>query len=471
MQQFIERNRKRIFILILVGTYLCMFAYIFLTPYLSDDFPYMMELRDMGTGSITDAFRLAYAEYFQHGGRLLHYSTFRLFLLAPTKHIYDFFASGYFVLLGLLIYLNIDKRKKYDIGVILLSYLGLWLFSIRPGQTITWITGGVVYLFAFVYVLGSITYYRYLLRQDSLKRPALSAVLMFVISLLAGDASENNAPAVMLVALIVTISKFVSIKKNDSSINVRKFIKPYMITAVCGYIIGYAVLVLSPGTWERASVAAEGEYTGIVGLLSHLYKIAMALNDLFLPFFIVIGILITLLAVNRYFTCFKDIVDNSGILYLVAALAGSLVLVVISTPEYRAFFGTAVFIMISIIQLLQDLSVSDPKYDLKKAVKYSIVVSLCIVFTFVYLENLVNLARIYREKNEQFSILEDAVANGNTSYVEIPQLHEPFDNKYTIAYYPQLDEDPSFWLNVFYEEWFGIDQISAIPRDIWDENH
>lgn len=476
MTQFIEKNRKKIFYLILVLTYICIFTYIFLTPYLSDDYSYMTELRDMGTGNIGDVFRLAFVEYFQHGGRLVHYTNFRLFLFAPSKHIYDFVASIYFVILGLLVYANINGKKKYDIGVLMGSFLGIWLFAVRPGQTILQITGGAVYLFATVYIIGSITYYRYLLNKECIKKPILSSIIMFVLALLAGNSSENNSAAIVLICLIITITEYCIMKKKspDSKLSVKSFVKPYMITAFAGYVIGYGILILSPGAWNRVDFASDDNYEGILGILSHIYKITVALKELFLPLLIVVGVLLTILVIAGKFRSFEDIIRNTAVLYLIAFFAGSYALFIISIPEYRVFFGASIFLIVAIIQLLQDVATVATGTSLPKAgnmLKYAVIVSLCIVFTFSYFENLVNLARIYREKNEQVSILEDAVANENTSYVEIPQLHEPFDNDFTMAYYPQLNQDPGFWLNIYYEAWFGIDQISAIPRDIWDENH
>lgn len=475
MTQFVEKNRKKLFVLVPILTYVCIFAYIFLTPYLSDDFAYMMEMRDTGAKTVGDVARLAFDEYFLHGGRLVHYFTFRIFLFIPTKMVFNIVASAIFVVLGLLIYANISKKKKYDIGVIMLIYLMIWLFCVRPGQTVVWLTGSVVYLFATTYILGSLTLFRYMMSHEKVNHPIIISICLFLLCLIAGNVSENNSGAAILLLVIFTINKYVDDKKNFSAtFTLKKFVKPYMIVAFVGYIAGFLTLVLSPGAHVRASSAAVNDYKGIVGLLSHFYKISVSLRDLFLPMFIVIAILFVILAIKGQFKSFKDVRTNTAVLYLIAVFAGSYALIVIPLPELRAFFGASVFLILVMVELLQltiTMIQDNEKSQIMFVVKYSAIAIFCMIFFFTYLENLVNLARIYREKNEQFSILEDAVANGNTSYVEIPQLHEPFDNKYTIAYYPQLDEDPSFWLNTFYEGWFGIDEISAIPRDIWDENH
>lgn len=472
MLKFIEKNRKTIFFIIVLCSYVCALAFYYLTPYLSDDYAYLMELRDKNACSLLDLMRLAYAEYFEHGGRLVHYFTFRLFLFIPSKIVFDIIASLYFVVLGFLIYANVEKKRKLDLGVLILSFGMIWFFTVEPGQTVFWLTGAVVYLFAAVYILGSITLYRHLIRSDSVKKPWLMAVLMFLLSLLAGNSSENYSCAAILIILIVTVSKYYSEKKEkDGKYPLKSFLKPYMIATFVGYIVGYLVLICSPGAWKRADSAAWDDYSGFVGILSHIYKIMVSLKELFLPLLIVITFFMVILVLNKRFKSFSDVINHTAVLYIIGALAGSFSLAIISPPMPRAYFGPGLFLIVATITLMQDIShLADTKV-FGNIMKYTAVAVMCLMFTFVYLENLVNLARIYRESNEQTSIMEQAVAEGRTDYLEVPMLHEDFDNKYTIAYFPQIDPNPEFWINTFYEGWYGIDEISSVSREDWGKEH
>lgn len=472
MTQYIEKNRRKLFFLIALGTYVCALAYFVLTPYLSDDYAYLMELRDHNARNIFDIMRLAYAEYFEHGGRLVHYFTFRLFLFIPSKIVFDIIASLYFVVLGLLIYANVEKKRKLDLGVLILSFGMIWFFAVEPGQTIFWLTGTVVYLFAAVYILGSVTLYRHLLSRDSLKRPWLMAVLMLILALLAGNSSENYSCAAILILLIVTVSKYLAEKKDKGGkLPLKSFLKPYMITTFAGYIAGYLILVLSPGAWKRADSAAWDDYSGFVGILSHIYKIMVSLKELFLPLLIAITFFFVILVLYKRFKSFSDVINHTSVLYIMGALAGSFSLAIIAPPMPRAYFGPGLFLMIAVITLLQDICHMVETRNLGNIMKYTAVAVMCLMFTFIYLENLVNLARIYRESNEQTAVMEQAVAEGRTGYVEVPMLHEDFDNKYTIAYFPQIDPDPGFWINTFYEGWYGIEKVSSVTRAVWGEKH
>ena len=472
MKNLIENKRKTLFGMIVLGSFICALAFNILTPYLSDDYAYMMDLRDHNARNILDVMKLAYAEYFEHGGRLVHYFTFRLFLFIPSKIVFDIISSLYFVGLGLLIYANVEKKRKLDLGVLILSFGMMWFFTVAPGQTLFWLSGAVGYLFAAVYILGSVALYRYLIKCDSLKKPRLMAILMFVLALVAGNASENYSCAAILILLIVTVSKYLTEKKKgDGKLPLKVFLEPYMITTFVGYIAGYLILILSPGTWKRANSIAWDDYTGFVGILSHIYKIMVSLKELFLPLLITITLFFVILVYFKRFKSFSEVINHTAVLYIIGALAGSFSLAVISPPMPRAYFGPGLFLIIAAITLLQDICHIAETKSIGDIMKYTVVAVICLMFTFIYLENLVNLARIYRETNEQTSIMEQAVAEGRTDYLEVPMLHEDFDNKYTIAYFPQIDPDPGFWINTFYEGWYGIDEISSVPREVWGKEH
>ena len=467
MSGFLEKNRKIIFFIIRGCTFLCFLAYNELTPFLSDDYAYLCELRDKASG-FGGVFKLAYAELFEHGGRLLHYVTFRIFFYLGNKHIFNVYDSVMFVIFGLSVYANIEKKKKYDITVLLLSYLLIWLFEISFGETVLWITGAAVYLFATTYILLSLALYKYLLNTSQIRKPVLMCVLMFIIALLAGNSSENNSGAAILLVIIYTLNKYLSEKKSArGKYGIKEFTRPYMIAAFLGYLMGYGLLVLAPGGHNRAEAVSEGDYTGMTGILSHIYKLSMALRDNLLPFMIAIIILVVILTVTGHFRSFKDVRENNALLFVLGALASTYVLMFIPLPVKRVFFGATAFFIIASVQLLMELRQNEAWV---RVVKYSAVSILCLMFFFTYLENLVNLARILREDNERLEIMSRA-SEAHESYVEVPMYREAFKNKYSAAHDNDFGEDPGYWINTFYEDWYGIESIVGVPRDIWNENH
>ncbi|RAZ94634.1 hypothetical protein DK853_34140, partial [Klebsiella oxytoca] len=68
----------------------------------------------------------------------------------------------------------------------------------------------------------------------------------------------------------------------------------------------------------------------------------------------------------------------------------------------RAYFGAGIFLFAGCIQGIVD--VSDKEQAIRTA-KYSLVSVLCAWLFFTYLDNLVNLARIYREEQERIELI------------------------------------------------------------------
>ena len=123
--------------------------------------------------------------------------------------------------------------------------------------------------------------------------------------------------------------------------------------------------------------------------------------------------------------------------------------------------------MIAGIQGIVDVA---DKERLLQAAKYSLVCVLCLWLFFTYVENLVNLARIYREENERIELIKADKADPNgDGIVVVPQFREAFQNPYSNAHESDMTEDKDYWINLFYEIYYDVGNITAIPRDEWNE--
>ena len=49
--------------------------------------------------------------------------------------------------------------------------------------------------------------------------------------------------------------------------------------------------------------------------------------------------------------------------------------------------------------------------------------------------------------------------------VVIPKFREAFKNPYSVAHDSDMEEYGGYWINLFYETYYGVDNIKAIPRD------
>lgn len=435
------------------------YAYNLLTPYFSDDYFYSMEVSQ--AHSLWDLIRQQYNEYLSNSGRIIGQFNVRLSLLF-SKQIFNVVNSGMFVALIGLMYVNVRRKKKSDIFVLLLIIGFLWKYAVSFGQTMLWICGACNYLWGIVIILGFITFYRYKLEHiEQIKHPALLAIGTFFFGLLAGWCNENTSGGGLLLALAFGLNFWWNRKSQK-----EKAIYPFMLTGLIGQCCGLMGMVLSPGVRGRSAVMMEGEYTGLIGLLSRLYKTTMTIYDLFWIVLVITIIVMVCLIVQKKLSSWKQIRSNETVVFLVAAVATAYVLAIPPTPMDRAFFGAGIFLFIACIQGIVDLA-EDELFV--KVAKYSLVSILCLWLCFTYLDNLVNLARIYREEQERISlIMEEKNDINGDGVVVVPQYREIFKNPYSNAHVSDMTEDKDYWINHFYETYYDMGIITAIPRDEWD---
>lgn len=149
MAVFMEKHRKQIFWLILAAAFITIFIYNFLTPYLSDDYFYACEVRQ--AESFWDLIKQQYGEYLSNSGRVVGQFNVRLSLVFD-KQVFNLVNSGMFVILVLLMYANIRRKKSmiYLYFCLLSPFYGsLLLISDRQcfGFVAPVIICGEVYLF------------------------------------------------------------------------------------------------------------------------------------------------------------------------------------------------------------------------------------------------------------------------------------------------------------------------------------
>lgn len=460
MADFIEKHRKQIFWLTVAAAFITIFIYNFLTPYLSDDYFYACEVRQ--ARSFWDLIRQQYGEYLSNSGRVVGQFNVRLSLVFD-KQVFNLVNSGMFVLLVLLMYANIRRKRKYDIFVLLLIITFLWKFAVDFGQTMLWICGSCNYLWGSVFILGFITFYRFFLNHpEKMKHKILLAAGTFFFGVLAGWCNENTSGGGLLLVIMFALNFWQEEKKKG-----EKKQSAFIITGMLGMCCGILGMISAPGVRSRSAVMSDGEYSGIVGLLSRTYKITLNIRDLFFPVILITVIVLVLLVLQKKLCNFKQVCGNETVLFLIAAAATSYALALAPTPMNRAFFGAGIFLLIGCIQGIVD--VTDHELFIRAA-KYSLVGALCVWLFFAYLDNLVNLARIYREENERIAlILEEKADPEGDGFVVVPQFREAFRNPYSIAHDSDMEEYGDYWINLFYETYYGVGTIKAIPRDQWNE--
>lgn len=182
---------------------------------------------------------------------------------------------------------------------------------------------------------------------------------------------------------------------------------------------------------------------------------------------IILVIIVVFLAVQQKLQSWEKIRKCESVLFFVASVATAYVLAVIPTTTNRAFFGAGVFLMIAVLQGITDIDV-DKELVLKGA-KYAFAGVLCIWLFFTYMEELVNVARIYREETQRIEMIKADKADPNgDGIVIVPQLRDEFATPFSNGHVSDMENDKNYWINIFYEIYYDVGNITAIPREEWE---
>lgn len=461
MKTLIEKNKKTIFFALIILNFGMVLIYNLLSPYFSDDYIFLLESQTAdGFGGLVED---AVWDYMHSNSRFINHLTLRIFMHYFSKPAMDIFTAALFVLLSFFIYDNIRRNEKYNIRILLMTFLFMWTFLAIPSDTFCWPSGTFTYLIGAVWIFGFISAFRHLLSRADAKGSIIISFLMFLFGIAAGMSNENASGGCLLILLLFTLIKIYENKEHN--IPARFVFKPYIITSFLGILTGLVLVFLSPGIHSRADIIDESNFTGFAGFLSHIYKVTVSQKELFGPLFILIVISLVTLVIQKYFKKISDVLTDSGIIFLFSGIAMSYVLALIEPPTDRAYFGSSICFIIALGYFIERI---DYHSDSIKIARYSLLTVLAMYICYDYSINLVNLFRIKREDNERISLIQEAVQNGESEVV-VPQYRPEFENRFSAAHHNDMQEDPFFWINQFYENYYGIPSISAIPRAEYDE--
>ncbi len=450
-----EALRKRLFKVTVLVNFIMVFIYECLTPLMSDDIIYLDRVSQ--AGSFFDLFAQEYEHYMDHIGRSVAHILLRIFLFAGNKMFFNIVAAVVFVLVSLLIYFNVDYRKSYDIRVYAAIAVLLWLFDPTISNSVFWETGACNYMFTGCIMLGFITLFRKALK-DGKERGIGFAVGMFFLGVVAGWCNENTSGAVILFVLIMIALKW----KKDGGFS---GVKPWMVTGLVGSMVGFVVMILSPGNFSRAE-GTEEAHTGMLAIAARFLKITLNLSQNYLVLtFVFIVLAIAIAYKTGSFEAFKD--KASGmILFGLLFLAASFALIAVPESQLRTYYGASLFLMVAIVSGFAWI-VNEGFSELLVQILATSIVTIFGVFLLVtYVEEGANLARIKREFGERDAYLTEA-AKGEEMVVEAPMLRPQWKSRFTFAYESDICEDKFNWLNQAYSEHYGLWYIIGVDREDW----
>ena len=145
-----QDREKQLFFLILILSFFAILVFNVLTPMLSDDYAYAMEVQK--AGSLADLFRQEYHQYMTWNGRSVVHFILRVFLFLPSW-VFKLANSAAFVAVSLLMWKLTEPDREYDCYTLLMVQLGLWLYAVDFSETILWEDGACNYLWGALLIL------------------------------------------------------------------------------------------------------------------------------------------------------------------------------------------------------------------------------------------------------------------------------------------------------------------------------
>jgi MFS family permease len=452
-----ERVRKHLFYTVMIVNYIMVAAYEFLTPNMSDDIIYGDRVAE--AGSFFGLFVQEYDHYVTHTGRTISHILLRIFLYMGNKAVFNVLAAGVFVVISLLIYANISCKKEYDLRLYVGILILMWLFDPCISNSVFWETGACNYMFTGAIMLGFMTLFRKAFEEDSQKGIGF-AVLMFLLGLLAGWCNENTSGGVILFVIILIFVKWLSEKSFRS-------VRPWLITALIGSVLGFLIMILSPGNFNRAEETEE-EHTGILALAARFLKITLNIKNSYL--ILVFAFVVLAIAIAYKSGAFEEFRKKTCwmMLYGFLFLATCYALIAVPDSQLRTYYGAGLFLTIAVAEGFGIVTSLCREETLVQIAATSLVTLYGIFFVLTYIEEGANLARIKREFDERDAYLA-AMAQTEHKVIEAPMLRPDWETRFSMAYESDITEDKFNWLNLSYSEHYDFYYVIGVDRETWTE--
>ncbi len=478
-----EKQKMGLFFLAVAVAGLLIFIFNLLTPMMTGDLFYRKTVSE--ASSLWELVLQEHEQYMTWSGRSVCHMLLRIFLSMDTP-VFKVANSLAFVLLTLLVYWNVEHRERYDLRVYLLVNLLIWMFGVVFSQTVLWETGACNYLWGTTIILGFVTLYRYGLALTGLVaeeeqqaghvpgkekaggrakgwKAAFAAAGMLAAGIPAGWCNENTSGGGILIVLLC-LCMYLYGKQKECGKKLRAYLHPWMITGLMGQLAGFVLMVLAPGNMQRAGVQEE-EHSGWFAYVSRFQKITLALRDNFLILLIIFVVLLIIVRYQKENLKIFCQYSKNALLWALAFLATCYALVMTPEPMPRAYFGAGIFLILAVVQLYVDVSEREKIFGMMKTGLVSV---LFLIMFFTYMDCGANLVRIYREYQERDSYL-GRMAEAGVQEVTVPMLRPAFENKYSDGYNSDIQEDPGYWVNVAYAQYYGFDSVTGVAREGWSE--
>ena len=388
--------KNKLLIFTVVTIFISMLLLNFITPLIMDDYNYSFGLNGR-ISNLKDIFEYQIWFYFNWGGRNIAHTIAQFFLM-NNKIIFNIFNSIVFIILLLLI-LNFSNFNRTEVKnkflYLILIYFILWFNTPAYGQSFIWLTGSANYLWTSVIVL---LYTLIFINLDENKKyNKLQIFGLSILGLLAGWTNENTGAS-----LIVMLAVYLFIQK---IIEKRKLNKIH-IFAFTSSIIGFIIMIIAPGNYERSSMFNDNTFFIIKWIKRAIDITQTATSFLIIP----ISIIIILISIYIY----KNQKINKKIyIFLAGIIIATYSMVVSPTFPERSWTIVLIYMTTVIIMLLSELKLEK---KLKNIILYNIIIISVIFFLGSYYYTLIDSYGFYKAWDSRSKIMVKEKKNGKRDF-------------------------------------------------------
>lgn len=439
----LPQNRKPL-VWACVMLFFLFFTLSFLTPMLADDYSYSFSYADRSRiNSISDIISSLAAHRVDMNGRMAAHFFAHLFLMQPKI---VFCLANSLIVLGIfyLIYLTLpgtDDRQKFI--VMLMVFFLVWLYTPVFGQVFLWLDGACNYAWAFFFIYAFIFPYcrAYLFKCSASPFGKLGKFFFLLLAFLAGSYSEGASFGMLFIAFCFLLCLWHRDRK------LPRFLVLALITAALGYLY----LMTAPSEWSGRT----GSFS-IETIAKNIKRMISAPQETMMPLFSLYAVLLAACV------CFKrrrEIIVTSVILFLGAWASIVLFAVAIYFP-WRSLLMMSMLLVISCALMLSELCNAGFRRYLPMAA--ALAGSL---FIFQFALGLGDIANVYSQYIQREAAIETAIENGEMQIWLQPYVA---DTKYSGAYLlADIYEDCWSWPNYDLADYYGINEVYALPSEVW----
>jgi hypothetical protein len=458
-------------------------------PLLWDDYVYSYVFNSQSFGghlpvdaqrvkTFDDILLSQYNHYFYWGGRLVAHSIAQFFLWIG-KDIFNIFNAMVFLLI-LLEILWISNKGIINFNFLFEDVLWVfsifWIFSAFLSDCYTWLTISCNYLWTtailLLFILFYVRTYFYPESKWSLANWFPFNFLLFLFGVIAGCTNENTVCFVILI-----LSLFVYNEKaiNKQPVNHDKILR-HMIFGLIGLIIGYLLLMLAPGNYNRYMVMLNSGIldTGFVLIEKNLKTLGLVVFIRFYLYYYAVSRLWFLKKNYHILSSDDRKIFNVAVAFLVLSFLSLAVMII--SPEFRmrSTFASLIFVLITVAMLRKQEPVSVKGLFLNNFTGFPknrflrnimcFYVSVTVIFsvflyTMVKLQNDVVMQQIRDEKIKQ-----------SGQVVEVEERPKLIEENFNLCfvfsgghlpYVYTLTKNDKFWINQDIALYYGIRAIRA----------